>query len=213
MSNQDDFTNMMLDEYRVEELLGRGGMARVYRGFDTRLHRYVAVKVIDRPFRADKDYIQRFEREAQAIARLDHPHIVKIFRFGEAESLVYMAMQYVEGSDLGAVIDSYQADGEYMEYDDILRLTRELCMALDYAHQQGVIHRDIKPSNVMLNKEGKVVLTDFGLALQAQIGTAGEIFGSPHYLAPEQAISSANVTPQSDLYAVGVMLFEMTRLE
>ncbi len=209
MANQNDMTNMMLDEYRIEELLGQGGMARVYRGFDTRLHRYVAIKVIDRPFRNDQDYIKRFEREAQSIARLDHPHIVRIFRFGEAEELVYMAMQYVEGSDLGGVLDSYQADNDYMEPEDILRITRELCMALDYSHAEGVIHRDVKPSNVMLNKDGKVILTDFGLALQAQIGTAGEIFGSPHYLSPEQAISSANVSPQSDLYSVGVILFEM----
>lgn len=209
MANHNDMTNILLDEYRIEELLGQGGMARVYRGFDTRLHRYVAIKVIDRPFRNDQDYIKRFEREAQSIARLDHPHIVKIFRFGEAEDLVYMAMQYVEGSDLGAVLDSYQTDNDYMEPEDILRITRELCMALDYSHSAGVIHRDVKPSNVMLNKEGKVILTDFGLALQAQIGTAGEIFGSPHYLSPEQAISSANVSAQSDLYSVGVMLFEM----
>lgn len=209
MSDQDSLFNTQLDEYRIEELLGRGGMARVYRGFDTRLHRYVAIKVIDTPFQAKQDYIQRFEREAQSIARLDHPHIVKIYRFGEVENLIYMAMQYIEGSDLAAVLNTYQTDGAVMETADILQITRELCMALDYAHSQGVIHRDVKPSNVMLNKEGKVILTDFGLALQSQIGTAGEIFGSPHYLSPEQAISSANVTPQSDLYSVGVMLFEM----
>jgi serine/threonine protein kinase len=204
-----DLIGLELDEYRLEALLGHGGMARVYRGVDVRLDRYVAIKVIDTPFRADADYLARFEREAQAIARLEHPHIVRLYRYGEDKGLLYMAMQYVDGADLGAILQSYRADDDFIEPEDAERLVCEICQALDYAHAQGIIHRDVKPANVMLNKQGQAILTDFGLALLTEAGTRGLIFGSPHYIAPEQAISSANVVPQSDLYAVGVILYEM----
>jgi serine/threonine-protein kinase len=206
---EDDLLGRQLDEYRLDALLGRGGMARVYRGLDVRLKRYVAIKVIDAPFRADSDYVMRFEREAQAIAQLEHPHIVRVYRFGEAEDQLYIAMQYVEGADLGSVLASYREDGEFIEPQDAARIVREVCLALDYAHRQGIIHRDVKSANIVLDKEGRAVLTDFGLALLTELGTRGEIFGSPHYIAPEQAISSANVVTQSDLYALGVVLYEM----
>jgi serine/threonine protein kinase len=206
---QDSLLNLQLDEYRLEAMLGRGGMARIYRGLDVHLERHVAIKVIDTPFRADSDYAVRFEREAQAIAKLEHPHIVRLYRYGRDKDLLYMAMQYVDGADLEAILDSYQADREYVEPEEAARIVRQICLALDYAHAQGVIHRDVKPSNVMLDRQGRVYLTDFGLALLTEIGTKGEVFGSPHYIAPEQAISSANVVPQSDLYAVGVILYEM----
>ncbi len=200
---------MRLDEYQLDDMLGKGGMAGIYRGLDVHLKRYVAVKVIDSPFRDDPEYVQRFEREAQAIAHLEHPHIVHLYRYGEANDLLYMAMQYVDGADLGTVLASYKADQAFIETDEAGRIVREICTALDYAHEQGVIHRDIKPENIMLNKQGHVYLTDFGLALLTESGTRGEIFGSPHYMSPEQVVSSANVVPQSDLYAVGVMLYQM----
>lgn len=206
---QDSLLTLQLDEYRLEAMLGRGGMARIYRGLDVRLKRNVAIKVIDTPFRADSDYTTRFEREAQAIARLEHPHIVRLYRYGQDKGLLYMAMQYVEGADLETVLRSYQADQTYIEPEEASRIVREICLALDYAHSQGVIHRDVKPSNVMLDTQGHVYLADFGLALLTESGTRGEIFGSPRYIAPEQVVSSANVVPQSDLYAVGVMLYEM----
>ena len=205
----DSLLGQQLDEYRLEMLLGRGGMARVYRGLDRRLGRYAAVKVIDTPLRSDSEYIVRFEREAQAIARLDHPHIVRLYHYGEAQGLLYMAMQYVEGADLGFVLQTYRDDGEFIEPEEASRIIRQVCQALDYAHAHGVIHRDIKPSNIMLDKQGQVYLTDFGLALLTEIGTRGEIFGSPHYIAPEQAVSSAGAVPQSDLYSVGIILYEM----
>jgi serine/threonine protein kinase len=198
-----------LDEYRLEALLGRGGMARVYRGLDVRLQRYAAIKVIDTPFRADSEYVRRFEREAQAIARLEHPHIVRLYRYGEAHGVLYMAMQYIEGSDLGSVLDAYHADQEFISLEDTSRIIREICLALDYAHSKSVIHRDIKPSNIMLDHQGQAYVTDFGLALLTETGTRGEVFGSPRYIAPEQAISSAGAVPQSDLYAVGIILYEM----
>lgn len=205
----DDLIGQQLDEYRLDALLGRGGMARVYRGLDVHLKRWVAIKVIDNPFRTDSDYVMRFEREARAIAQLDHPHIVRLYRYGKANNCLYMAMQYIEGADLETVLATYREDGEFIEPEDASRIVREVCLALDYAHAKGVIHRDVKPSNIMLNKEGHAILTDFGLALLIEVGTRGKIFGSPHYISPEQAISSAVVVPQSDLYAVGVILYEM----
>jgi len=206
---QDDLTGKQLGEYRLESLLAQGGMARVYRAVDVRLKRYVVVKVIDPPFHNDPDYVMRFEREAQAIARLDHPNIVRLYRFDEQDDWLYMAMQHVDGADLGNVLAGYRADGEFMEPDDASRIVGEVCSALDYAHQKGIIHRDVKPANILLDRQGRAFLTDFGLALLVEVGTRGEIFGSPHYIAPEQAMSSAKAVPESDLYSVGVILFEM----
>jgi eukaryotic-like serine/threonine-protein kinase len=205
----DTLLGRRLNDYLLEALLGQGGMARVYRGLDVRLQRYVAVKVIDTPYRDDSEYSQRFEREAQAIAQLDHPHIVRLYRYGEQEGLLYMVMQYIEGSDLETIMSQYETDGELMEPDDIRRLVREVCLALDYAHGRGVIHRDVKPANIMLDMAGRAVVADFGLALLTELGTRGEVFGSPHYIAPEQAISSAAAVPQTDLYAVAVILYRM----
>lgn len=200
--------HQQLDEYRLEAVLGRGGMARIYRGFDVRLNRKVAIKVIDAPFRTDPDYIVRFEREAQAIARLKHPHIVTLYRYGEADGLLYLAMEYIEGADLAAILAGYRADQSLMPAARAGQIIRPICLALDYAHQQGVVHRDVKPSNIMVDPEGRPVLTDFGLALLDN-RTRGEIFGTPHYMAPEQVVSSAGATPQSDLYSIGVILFEI----
>lgn len=206
---EDDLIGRQLGEYQLEALLGRGGMARVYRAVDTRLKRQVVVKVIDAQFRNDPDYAMRFEREAQAVARLEHPNIVQLHRFDEQDGLLYMAMQHVDGADLEVVLAGYRADNEYMEPRDVQRIAREVCSALDYAHSKGVIHRDVKPANILLNREGHAILTDFGLVLLTEVGTRGEIFGSAHYIAPEQAISSAQVVPQSDLYSMGVILYEM----
>ncbi len=207
--NTDSLLGNQLDEYRIDQPLGSGGMARVYRALDTRLQRYVALKVIAPDFRTDSDYHMRFEREAQSIARLEHSNIVRIYRFGEASGLYYMAMEYIEGADLDWLIHDYKKDGEVMPLDSVCRILAEVAAALDYAHSKQVIHRDVKPGNIILDKRGRAILTDFGLALLVDIGTRGEILGSPYYIAPEQAISSGNVLPQSDLYSLGVTLFEM----
>jgi serine/threonine-protein kinase len=204
----DSLLGTRIADYRLEALLGRGGMARVYRAFDTRLNRHVAIKLIDTPLRASEDYQARFEREAKAIARLVHPHIVTLYRYGEARGLLYMAMQYVEGPDLGAVLETYDSES-VIESEKAADIVRAIGKALDYAHAQGVIHRDVKPGNILLDMEGKAYLTDFGLVLLSEIGTQGEIFGSPYYIAPEQAISSDGTVPQSDLYSIGVIAYEM----
>ena len=205
----ESLVGMQLDEYRIDALLGQGGMASIYYGLDVRLKRRVAIKVISAPLRTDFGYVARFGREAQAIARLEHPHIVRLYRYGEDKGLLYMAMQYVDGTDLASVLAEHRQAGSLIEPEEAGRIVREVCLALDYAHAHGVIHRDVKPSNIMLDKQGHVYLADFGLALLTEFGTRGEILGSPRYMAPEQAISSAEVVPQSDLYAVGVILYEM----
>ncbi|MBN1484984.1 MAG: protein kinase [Chloroflexia bacterium] len=208
-ADADSLIGQQLDEYRIDALLGQGGMARIYRGLDVQLKRYVAIKVIDAPFRADSDYIKRFEREARAIAHLEHPSIVRLYRYGRAGDLLYIAMQYVEGEDLRGRLAAYQQQGGLIPADEAAAIVHQVCLALDYAHSKGIIHRDVKPSNVMLDPQDQAILTDFGLALLQEVGTRGEIFGSPHYVAPEQVISSAGSVPQSDLYAVGVILYEM----
>jgi serine/threonine protein kinase len=205
----DPLIGKQLDEYRLEALLGQGGMARVYRGLDVRLKRWVAIKVIDARFQTNSKYVMRFEREAQAIAQLEHPHIVRLYRYGEVKGLLYMAMQYIEGASLNHLLATYRAEEEFIEPDEANRIVRQVSLALDYAHHKGVIHRDVKPSNIVLNKQGQAILADFGLALLVDVGTRGEVFGTPRYMAPEQAMSSASTVPQSDLYALGVILYEM----
>ena len=198
-----------LDGYRVEALLGRGGMANIFRGVDVRLNRTVAIKVIDTPFRNDQSYAERFNREAQAIAQLEHPNIVRLYHYGDSYGLLYMVMEYIEGDNLHKVIEQVRTSAQEWTPRTLCRMIREVCAALDYAHSKGVIHRDVKPSNIMINKDGRAILADFGLALLTEVGTRGEIFGSPHYVAPEQAISSAKVVAQTDLYSLGVILYEL----
>jgi serine/threonine protein kinase len=209
MSLPDPLIGRIVDGYRIEKLLGRGGMARVYRAVDEALARFVALKIIDPHSSKDTDYRERFRNEARAIAQLRHPNIVGIYRFGEVDQLYYMAMDYIDGSDLRWVLESYGKSGELMPYESVYRIISQVGKALDYAHKQGVIHRDIKPSNIMLNQDSEAILTDFGLALVTDEGTKGNTFGSPHYIAPEQAIASSGAVRQSDLYSLGVTLYEM----
>ncbi len=210
MSLSDPLVGTQLGDYRIMDILGRGGMAHVYRGYDHRLQRYAAVKVIDADLLAkenESEYRQRFQREARAIARLNHPNIVGVYQFGEAGALYYMAMAFVEGRDLAQILR--ERPDTLLSPDQILSIVRDIGAALDYAHANGVIHRDIKPSNIMVTLDNHAILTDFGLALSVPEGTLGNTFGSAHYIAPEQAISSANAVPQSDLYSLGVVLYQM----
>ncbi len=209
MNVTDPLIGQQLDHFLIQQPLGRGGMARVYKGLDLSLKRAVAIKVIEEGLRASASYAQRFEREAQAVANLKHPNIVTVFHFGKQESLYYLVMEYIDGADLDAILRNYETNGELMPHADVLRILDAMASALDYAHRQGVIHRDVKPSNVMLERDGRPVLTDFGLALRQSEGTVGDTFGSPHYISPEQARSSANAVPQSDLYSLGVMAYEL----
>lgn len=209
MGFPDPLIGQQLGDYRILSLLGRGGMARVYRGYDDKLERFSAVKVIDAGLIAgenEDEYRQRFLREARAIARLNHRNIVGVYQFGEVDQLVYMAMAFIEGRDLGHIV---RDGGPPLTLPQIVRIMHDMAGALDYAHAGGVIHRDVKPSNIMVTPEGAAVLTDFGLALSVPEGSIGATFGSAHYIAPEQALSSANAVPQSDLYSLGVVLYQL----
>lgn len=208
----DPLIGTQLGDYKIRRLLGQGGMARVYLGHDSVLQRDAAVKVVDPHFVRDderEEYRERFLREARAIARLHHPHIVGVYQFGQSDDLYYMAMVFVEGRDLRYILKDHAAAGTHMASADILRIITDVADALDYAHQAGVIHRDVKPSNIMVGADGHAVLTDFGLVLNVPEGTIGTTFGSVHYIAPEQAESSRMAVPQSDLYGLGVVLYEM----
>lgn len=206
----DPIIGKKLGDYAIQSLLGRGGMARVYKGYDAALDRYAAVKVFSGDLVAgpdEKEYRERFQREARAIARLHHPHIVTLYQFGEMDGLYYMAMAFLDGQDLRVMLKKHAEEEKRIPPVEILKMARQVASALDYAHSHGVIHRDIKPSNIMMTSSG-AVLTDFGLALNVTEGTMGDTFGSAHYIAPEQAVSSARAVPQSDLYSLGVVLYE-----
>lgn len=209
MQNRDSLVGHTLANYRIERLLGRGGMANVYYGIDLHLQRPVAVKVIGERFQEDAVHAARFWREARAMASWRHPNIPQIYQSGMEGVLVFYAMEYVQGQDLHQLLKEARQRGELLSFAEVLRIGRALAEALDYAHQKGAIHRDVKPSNVLMAEDGRILLTDFGLVLQLDQGTQGEVFGSPQYIAPEQARSSADAVPQSDLYALGVILYEM----
>lgn len=205
----DPLIGRQLANFRVERVIGRGGMAQVYYGCDVKLERPVAIKVIDARYRNNPAYAQRFVQEARALATWRHENIIQIYYADDEDGLYYYVMEYVDGLDLDALLAQYADQGELMPIEDVLRIGRAVADALDYAHRKGVIHRDIKPSNVMVASDGRVLLTDFGLAMDVQQGSIGEVFGSPHYVAPEQARRSADAVPQSDLYSLGVILYEM----
>ncbi len=209
--SSDPIIGKKLGDYLVVDILGQGGMARVYRGLDKKLNRYAAVKVIDAAsIREDEaEYRKRFQAEARAIARLNHPNIVGIYQFDQVDTLYYMAMSFIEGRDLRNIIKTHDRNGTRMSGPEVRDIIRDIGSALDYAHSEGVIHRDIKPSNIMVTSAGKAILTDFGLALSVPEGTIGNTFGSAHYVAPEQAVNSAQAVAQSDIYSLGIVLFEM----
>ena len=205
----DDLIGKSLGGYTIKKLLGHGGMARVYQVVQPKTGALAALKVIQPETEANFDYETRFQRESQAIEKLKHPNIVGFQKSGKARGVLYLVMEYIDGDDLADVLRDYRKKGKFMPDAEMVQILKDIGAALDYSHQQGVIHRDIKPSNIMIDKAGKAILTDFGLALLAEIGTKGEIFGTPRYISPEQAISSAAVVPQSDLYALGVIAYEM----
>jgi serine/threonine protein kinase len=205
----DPLIGRQLANFLIERVLGRGGMAQVYYGQDVKLQRPVAIKVIDARYRSKPVYAQRFVKEARSVAKWRHENIIHIYYADDEDGLYYYVMEYIDGHDLSTVMSAYTGEGELMPPEEILRIGRAVASALDFAHKKGVIHRDVKPSNVMMSEDGRVVLGDFGLALDMQEGSSGEVFGTPHYISPEQARRSKDVVPQSDIYSLGVILYEM----
>lgn len=205
----DPLIGQQLGNFRIESLLGSGGMAQVYYGMDVKLQRPVAIKVIDRRYRKDPSYAERFLKEARVMAKWRHENIVQVYYADDEAGLLYFVMEHIDGQDLASLMDFYADAGELMPIADILRVGRAVASALDYAHSQGVIHRDVKPSNVLVARDGRVALGDFGMALDVRDGSMGDVFGTPHYISPEQARRSADAVPQSDLYSLGIILYEI----
>lgn len=207
MSNPDPLLGTYLGQYRLDKLLGKGGMASVYLATQENINRVVAVKILPRSFMHDDSFMQRFRLEARTIASLEHVHILPIYDYGEQDGAPYIVMRYLEG---GTLEDRIRRDGP-LPWEDILRIAKQVGQALDYAHNSGVIHRDIKPSNIMLDRGGNVYLADFGIAriLEGTAALTGSgVVGTPSYMAPEQADGSPP-TPTMDVYALGVTTFEM----
>jgi len=189
-----------LPQYEILGPLGRGGMGVVYRARQKALDREVAIKVLAGEWRGDTAFAQRFEREAKTLAQMSHPNIVTVHDFGEADGLYYIVMEYVDGVNLRDLL----SDGK-MEPEQALTIVPPICEALEYAHGKGVVHRDIKPENLLLDREGRVKIADFGIA--SLVGATTEVSGTPSYMAPEQA--SGSVDRRADIYALGVVLYEM----
>jgi serine/threonine-protein kinase len=206
-----NLVGMTLSKYHCDAFIGLGGMAEVYRATDTELNRSVALKVLHPFLVAEEGFIDRFRREAQALAALRHPNIVQIYDSGLEDFNSYVVMEYIAGPTLKDRLRELSVEGRQMPLEEVQRIFKALVAALRYAHGQGIVHRDLKPSNVLLSEDGRVVLTDFGLAkiVGSTIHTASlALVGTPAYMAPEQARSST-AEPSSDVYALGVILFEL----
>ncbi len=204
-------TQSFLGRYRLVKVLGQGAMGVVYEAVDTRLNRTVAIKTVLRSHLSDEttatEYATRFEREAQAAARLAHPNVVTVYDFGEHEDISYIVMEFIRGRELNHAFEA----NERFELPEAIRMMRELLAALDYAHQQGIVHRDIKPANVMLDHASHVKLTDFGVARVANTTQdrtmPGTLVGTPSYMSPEQILGLA-VGSRADIFAAGVILYQ-----
>lgn len=199
--------NTMLGKYWIVQELGRGGMAIVYKAYDSTLNRYVALKVLPPELTFDPEFVRRFQQEARTAGGLSHPHIVPIYDVGTANGIHYIAMLYVEGQSLQQLL----AAGRRLSASQVVSIVTQLAAALDYAHQQGVIHRDVKPSNVLIDMRGQAFLTDFGIARAAE-GTrftrAGTMVGTPEYMSPQQ-VRSEGIDWRTDIYSLGIVTYEM----
>src|SRR5512145_3258767 len=203
-------TAALADRYRIERELAQGGMATVYLAEDLRHKRKVALKVL-KPELAAVLGADRFVQEITTTAALQHPHILPLFDSGTADGFLYYVMPFIEGETLRDKLNRETQLG----VDEAVRITREVADALDYAHRRGVIHRDVKPENVLLH-DGRALVADFGIALavsRSDRGTrlteTGMSLGTPHYMSPEQAMGERDITPRSDVYALGCVLYEM----
>jgi serine/threonine-protein kinase len=207
LASFDPLIGTILDgRYRIERKLGTGGMASVYLAEDQELGRRVAIKLLDERHAQDEQFIERFRREAESAAGLSHPNVVSIYDRGEAGGTYYIAMEYLEGKTLKELLVSRGPTPVRVAID----YTRQILSALDFAHRNGIVHRDIKPHNVVVAPDGRLKVTDFGIARSgsSQMTEAGSIIGTAQYLSPEQA-QGKPVHPSSDLYSVGVVLYEM----
>jgi serine/threonine-protein kinase len=195
-------------KYRIERLLGKGGMGAVFLAHDLTLEREVAIKILPPDVAQDEQVVRRFQQEAKTAAKLDHPNIIPIYRVESEGGLNYFVMKYIAGTSLEDMLEKK----EPLAVADIQRILWEAACALGHAHQRGVVHRDVKPANIMFDHDGRVMLTDFGIskALQAATGftATGMIIGTPHYMAPEQA-KGGTVDGRADQYSLGIVGYRM----
>jgi serine/threonine protein kinase/DUF4097 and DUF4098 domain-containing protein YvlB len=201
----------LFPQFEILSFLGKGGMGAVYKGRQPSLDRLVALKVLPPELSREPGFIERFSREAQALARLNHPNIVAVHDFGRAGELPYLVMEFVDGANLRQTEQAGR-----LTPDQALAIVPQICEALQYAHNEGIVHRDIKPENLLLDKKGRVKITDFGIAkiLSAQGGKisltgARDVVGTPHYMAPEQIEKPQDVDHRADIYSLGVVFYEM----
>jgi serine/threonine protein kinase/tetratricopeptide (TPR) repeat protein len=200
-----------LGKYRIDQCLGRGGMAEVYKAYQGSLNRHVAIKVMLPHIAGDPQFAANFEQEAKNAAALRHPHVVEIYDFDVQSNLAYIVMEWIEGGTLKDHLDRAKKQGQMLPQLEVIRLVSEVAQALAYAHARRMIHRDIKPLNVMLDLQGRAILTDFGLAKLlsgSEHGALSTVVGTADYMPPEQAQGDPG-DPRSDIYSLGVMLYEL----
>jgi len=199
------------NRYQIKELLGQGGMSSVYRAWDPKLRRDVAVKIIHPHLSKNPKFVRRFEAEAAAVAQLRHSNIRQVFDFDHDGETFYMILEFLPGETLNEQLVAFKQRGQLMPLSEVIAITRQICSAVAYAHKNGVIHRDIKPANVVISPQGEAILTDFGIAKMVgaeQFTATGSMIGTAAYISPEQVIGK-RVDHRTDIYAIGVMLFEM----
>ncbi len=201
----------LFPQLEILELLGQGGMGVVYKARQPNLDRLVALKLLPADSARDAAFAERFAREARALARLNHPNVVAVHDFGQIQGLCYLLMEYVDGANLRQV----ELQGR-LTAKEALRIVPDICEALQYAHDQGIVHRDIKPENILLDKGGRVKIADFGLAKLLGKGDRDrtltaerQVMGTPHYMAPEQVERPLEVDHRADIYSLGVVFYEM----
>lgn len=201
----------LFPQLEIQECLGRGGMGAVYKARQPRLDRLVALKILAPEKQTDPQFAERFEREARVLAKLNHPNIVSVYEFGEAQGRFYLIMEYVDGLTLRQVMQAGKISPA-----QALDLVPKICEALQYAHGQGIVHRDIKPENILLDKQGRLKIADFGIAKIAGVEAKGlsltgarDVMGTPAYMAPEQVEKPSSVDHRADIYSLGVVFYEM----
>jgi len=201
----------LFPQLEILGFIGKGGMGAVYKARQPALDRFVALKVLPPAVAGDPGFAERFNREARALARLNHPNIVAVHDFGQAGTLHYLVMEFVDGANLREVEHAGRLSPE-----QALAIVPQICEALQFAHNEGIVHRDIKPENLLMDKKGRVKITDFGIAKIVGVTTGKvsltgvkDVVGTPHYMAPEQIEKPLTVDHRADIYSLGVVFYEM----